>query len=429
MARRARRLARRGKLLGLAPLGQGQGGGVAGPDRFIGPPYYLLNDTFTTNRAAGAVNGTDAEPGPGRRLVVDTNGKLSLSGGNLLLATGGLAAGDPGLWYSGISRAPGRVMVASASYTTGVIEVGFDANQAGSLFDGARMTGTTLAVRAQGTQITVGAAAASTTYQFAVIQRAAGFFWFVKGGAFTNWTLVWLSSAGNSSFPGFTTTSTASVGTLSYLRVPATPWLPAPLLSDGFSTFATSAPTATDGLGHAEGIAGGLGAGGGGVWPYTQVGTWQASGGWANASALSSGSAIAYANAGKADIIASVKLTRSGGDGGLLLRFVDGNNFISCRHDGTNVLLIKKVAGVNTTVQSTAAIYVAGAELRVIATGSAFRVYYNNALVGSEQTISDAALQSPTNHGLYTTNTGNTFDDLVIYARGAGGEYAALDAF
>jgi hypothetical protein len=72
---------------------------------------------------------------------------------------------------------------------------------------------------------------------------------------------------------------------------------------------------------------------------------------------------------------------------------------------------------------------VAGAELRVTCEATKFRVYYNNAFIGSEQTISDAGLQSGANHGLYTTNTGNTFDDFVVRARGTGGEYAALDGF
>ena len=139
--------------------------------------------------------------------------------------------------------------------------------------------------------------------------------------------------------------------------------------------------------------------------------------------------AIAYRALSTADIIASVKVTRAGGDAGLILRYTDSNNHITCHHNGTNVVLLKKAAGVATTVQSTAATYVAGAELRVVADGTAFRVYYNNALVGSAQTISDAEIQSATNVGLYTTNTGNSFDDFTVYARGSGGQHAALDAF
>lgn len=40
----------------------------------------LLVDTFDTNRAAGSVNGTAAEPGAGVRTVVDTQSKLSITG-------------------------------------------------------------------------------------------------------------------------------------------------------------------------------------------------------------------------------------------------------------------------------------------------------------------------------------------------------------
>jgi lysophospholipase L1-like esterase len=54
-------------------------------------PEYLFRDLFTTDRAAGAVNGTAAEPGVGTRTVVDTAGQLSIAGGALTI---GAAAGD-----------------------------------------------------------------------------------------------------------------------------------------------------------------------------------------------------------------------------------------------------------------------------------------------------------------------------------------------
>ena len=42
-------------------------------------PAWLLYDQFTTIRAVTAVNGTAAEPGPGTRVVVDTESKLSIT--------------------------------------------------------------------------------------------------------------------------------------------------------------------------------------------------------------------------------------------------------------------------------------------------------------------------------------------------------------
>ena len=44
---------------------------------------YLLRDEFTSALAAGSVNGTAAEPGPGTRAVTDANSKLSITGGAL----------------------------------------------------------------------------------------------------------------------------------------------------------------------------------------------------------------------------------------------------------------------------------------------------------------------------------------------------------
>jgi len=38
---------------------------------------YLLRDEFHTDRAAGSVNGTPAEPGPGTRTAVEVDGQLT----------------------------------------------------------------------------------------------------------------------------------------------------------------------------------------------------------------------------------------------------------------------------------------------------------------------------------------------------------------
>ena len=392
--------------------------------------FYLLNDTFTTDLAAGAVNGTSAEPGPGTRAVVDTGSKAVLSSGRLVVASAAPGSGNPLLTYAAHVRSPGRFVKVEITPVSGAspARVGWNSAQGSGFgsdtlrFNASGVLGTTIGA-SESAQVGTWTAA---SYEVIVITRVSGLTYFIKGGAFTNWTLLWIANAGTTTplYPVIAAVNAGAGFSSDYIRSPELFWLPSPLLSDGFgATFGLS-----DGLGHAEGVAEGRGRGGDGL-PYTQGGTWANASGTASSTVLSGGtSSFTYAACGSADVIATVKFTRAGGDGGLLLRYADGNNFITCRHDGTNVLLIKKVANVNTTVQTTVVTYAAGAELRVIATGSAFRVYYNNALVGTEQTIADAALQTPANHGLYTTNVGNTFDDLVIYARGTGGEYAALDA-
>lgn len=417
-------MSKRARLLGNGLLGSG---GLNQPR----PRPWLINDDFTTSRAVGAVNGTFAEPGPSQRLVVDTLAKLSITGGALSFATGG-AANDPQLRHRpGVGRVGGRVMTADFTITAYGFETGWDSGLAGSSDDGIRMTSSTLNVRVNsGTVLGVAANALSTAYRVAIILRTAGAFYFIKGGAFTNWTLLWISTAGTyaSAYPMVSVTGATAVVTADRVRVARARWLPAPLLSDGFSTFATSALTAVDGRGHAEGVAGGLGSGGAGQWPYNQVGTWQASGGVASASALSGGVALAYMDVGALDLIATVKITWVGGTAGLIVRG-DANDHVRAVHTGTNAQLVKRVASVDTTLIDAVATYVAGAEIRVIAQGNAFRLFYNGAAVGSEQTIADASLNANGYAGLRTTDTGNTFDDLVVRARGTGGEYSALDAF
>lgn len=98
-------------------------------------------------------------------------------------------------------------------------------------------------------------------------------------------------------------------------------------------------------------------------------------------------------------------------------------NFLIAYHDGTNVKLDKNVGGTYTNLISAAATYSAGATLRVITYTSSgslkVRVYYNNALVGSEQTVSDAGIISNTKHGLFSTYSGNSFDNFTLWARGS----------
>lgn len=414
------------KLLGGAPLGQGQAGGVGSKDRHIGPPYYLLNDTFTTNRAAGAVSGTRAEPGPGLRTVgSDTGSKLSLSGGALVIASAAPGTNNPVLYWAPQTRPAGRTLIAECVPVAGnaPARVGWQTTGSFAAF-AFGSTSILFTTTNSANDAFTGSWTGGTTYKLAICLRASGAYYFVKGGAFTNWTLLSFSAAGSSTAPapGISAINAGAGISLNYLRVPSARWLPSPLASDGFSIWGTS-----DGYGHAEGVAGGIGAGGLGRLWSANVGTWGAPSGAAAASALSGGIAVATVDTGAADVIMTAKVTRSGGNAGVVVRYVDTSNYVYAIHNGTNAQLIKRVAGSETTLVNAAATYSAGAELRVGCEGQAFRLYYNNVLIGTQQTIADAGLASGTKQGLYTSNTGNTFDDFVVYARGSGGEYGVLD--
>lgn len=549
---------------------------TAGPSRFLGGGgiAWLLRDEFTTDRAAGAVNGTAAEPGPGTRTVVDTQSYLSISGGKLLATIAGAGGwGNPSLVYAGLSRVPGRFLVGSFSnlsadanrwvgWGNNSTPGGVDANTYLYLVSGTVWPGSTTTI----------AAAAATA--FALPLRATGCFFFSYISS--SWKLIWRSEIGTvaTMYPAFSAAG-HTVGNVEapYIRVPDALWLPTPLVSDGFATtFGTS-----DGLGHAEGIATGIGAGGGGVawtgatwsvsggkavntpvtfgaerltdgafenwgsatdltsWTETIVGTttinregtdihggtyavridvdasnssstiaqagavvankwyrfsvWAkseptaksvlvggvnspfVSGGyaftvtnsylqyvvdrWTNGTGLTLARSSAASSSIYIDDVSVVELTLSelissvsastanvvagvavtvvvGRAAGLCLNLDSASspaNFVLAYHDMMNACLLKCVAGVYTSLIATGATYSAGARLVVTKDGTAYRLYYNNALVGTEQTIADAGIISNTLHGLFSTDASNTLDDFVMYARGNEGQYASLDRY
>jgi hypothetical protein len=383
---------------------------------------YLLRDDFVTDRAAGAVNSTVAEPGPGTRAVVDANSKLTISSGLLSFATGGSAAGNPGLWYAQLSaRTAGRFCVARHTHSKQGVSTGFDTNQSGTLSESFRINGTTLGIVANSNNVTVESATADIPYQVCVALRAIGAMFLVKGGAFANWTLMFVSGAGNAQpYPGMGAIGTTTVATVDYYRIPSLLWTPNPVVSDGFgSTFGTS-----DGLGQAETSGPGVGVAGA-TWTQA-IGTWATSGGAVAAATLDSDVAVATVTASSADVLVGADLTHAAGEVGGVLRYTDASNHLRFYHDGTNAVLEQILADNTTSPISAATTYSAGAKMFVRCIGTAARLFYNNALVGSGSV--NAALTSA-KAGLYSTNTGNTIDNFVVYAAGTSGEYGFLNNF
>lgn len=76
---------------------------------------------------------------------------------------------------------------------------------------------------------------------------------------------------------------------------------------------------------------------------------------------------------------------------GMLIEYVDDNNFIMAlidRAQGKGQLLTR-VAGTFTSKVNANITYSAGAELKIIASGTTYQLWYNGAQVGTNQTISD----------------------------------------
>ena len=198
---------------------------------------WLLRDDFNDTRAAGAVNGTAATPGPGGpRAVADDNNRLTIGGGIANFASG-VGWADPGLWHAAVTRTAGRVYVVqctlAASDAYGAI--GWDNNQVGSPGSNAiEFDAGVLSARVAGTIRTVGAYTA-TAYNLAVILRSSGAYYLIMGGAFSNWTLLYIAASPNTAtiYPAISDHSTP--WTCDFSRIPDVLWNPPLLAYDTFT--------------------------------------------------------------------------------------------------------------------------------------------------------------------------------------------------
>lgn len=365
---------------------------------------YLLRDDFTDALAAGSVDGTDATPGPGARAAGSTG---EIVGGKYAL--GGSGATD-NLGYESHERAAGRIFYVSFSeITSGNGYFGFAAASLGFPSQGGGFH-----VYADRVQVYIGVEPIVDTHSGTIdvflIERASGMMMFTRKPAEAT-ELKFITDVWGTSTPLFPVSWNNSGLTceIDSVRIPDELWLPTPVASDGFG----SAFGVTDGLGHEEGIAGGIGVGGGSVTWVQSVGAWATGSGVASASALSSGIAYCTLQSSTADHFTSVKLTRSAGALGLVLRWVDANNYIRLYHDGTSIELVEVIGGTpQAALFAAAATFSAGAELVSHMAGTSIRVIYNNANV-STATV-DSALTG-LGVGLYTTDTGNSFDDFLVH--------------
>ncbi len=375
---------------------------------------YVVNDQFTTDRSGGAVNGSAAEPTGGNRVVVDTNNVLSITGGVLSFATGGLAAGDPGLWYSAITRDQGLTIIGSVTTpnpATNPMVFGFDSNQAGNIgSNGIQFTGGNIqAYEGASAKAIASSYTAGTTYQTAITLRSTGAYYFIKGGAYTNWTLIWSSALQSNTpvYPAVNVRVNPNIFSVDNMRVPFAFWLPTPL---AFDSFASAGASSSETTGPDSQTTSSL------SWT-DQIGTWSASGGTAAATALTGGIAARTLNPSTANVLIDTAVTRSLGNAGLVFRYQDSSNYLIAYHDGTNVKVDKVVAGVTTNVISGTGTYSAGATLRIITDGTLINLFYNGSRIGASTGATVTDFSTATIHGLYTTNTGNTFDNFTVWPR------------
>ncbi len=228
---------------------------------------YLLRDEFTTDDAAPVASPRTAEPGPGTLTLAQADGQFSISGGKLSFPAQSTPTwGDLGFFENvGRGRVTGRVLIGLFNFSTLQVCVFL------AWLRSATADVTAFANIANGFYLATGggalqppsAAAAgpnldavlvvSTDYKAAIVLRSVGCFRFLKGGAFANWTLLWVDALDNTAtvYPGFS--NSVAVGTLDYFRVRD---LPAPFTTDyGIATLHDAAPVSdTPAAGEANGI-------------------------------------------------------------------------------------------------------------------------------------------------------------------------------
>lgn len=385
--------------------------------------HYILRDEYNDTVALGAVNGTTPTPIGGARIAVDTESKLSIGVGNLILSGGKTTKDnrDPMSYYPTVTRAPGVMFLTQYNLITGAgynTYFGFASgltstpNGATVLVGGGYSLSTRTVVNGP-IDNTVGA----EEYQHAIVLRASGMFHFIRGGAYTNWTLLYPSNTENTAtlYPGFYNYN--GYGRIRYAKIPRVTWLPMPITSDSFAR-ANGLLGVTDGKGNPEnnGVTG---------FPWTaNIGNWSITTNVVNASTLIDGMAIATVDVLTPNVWVTTALTRSSGSLGIVVRYVDANNYVICYHDGTSIKVDEVIAGTSTNLLTTANSY-ANRIMRVLCDGSLVRVVYND-VVFTDITL--AGSLTGTKFGLYSTNTSNNHTQFVVWSRN-GANYDQISKY
>ena len=383
---------------------------------------FLLRDDFTDTLAAGSVNGTLATPGPGTRQVVDTENKLSVGSGNLVSA-GGKATpeyGDPGFWLiNPVTRLYGQILMYQILNTgvSGLVKYGFDANLVKNITTNTflrQSNGTTLADSGGSARFV---ATAETTW-LAFVLRTAGIYAFIKGAVSTGgvWKLIYLEGADTTTPLYVSSHIYSSNAPVSSIRVPLSRFPIAVLAYDAFTRAALGSTEAT---GPDSQAAPAL------AWT-NQVGTVAISGNKAIATVVPVDRAICTVPLGTANHIVSAALVKGTTGAGIILRYQDVDNYVYCWHNGTNLQLVKRVAGVETALVDTAATYAAGRVIYAVSDGTSGEAFYYDIKIGATQTI-PASTYTPC--GLIFFDTDSTLDIFTAYARGNEGQYSMLDKY
>lgn len=415
-----------------SPAGAAAAPGYFGvPQGGRAPVLHRVYDQFLTDAGAPLASPRTCEPGPGGPATInDAQNLFSIAGGRLVKGTGAARAK---ITFGSYPRTPGLIFLGSYIKPTGSARSmdysGWYNASSGTISAYELAINQSSASRwlGVGWSATVGpvittALTDDVEYNFALPLGSVGGQVFVKGGTeYPNWTLLYVVKTGSADpvYPGYQAYNT-DVGSYGFVDVPWVRWLAAPA---AYATF-------DDAFAVTEGYAGdgGLGAGGGGLTWTTQLGTIVSSGGSIHATALGgtgSDRAIATVPVTSAYNLIYATLTKGTTGCGLVTHYTDADNYHYCWHNGTNLITVERLAGVETTKITAAAAYSAGAWANLVATNSSTqRAYYNQTqLVGTASTF-NTGLLAP-NVGVIFFDTDSTIGQFEAYERGNEGQYDA----
>ena len=164
-----------------------------------GAVSYLLRDLFTTDRAAGSVNGTAAEPGPGTRSATDTGSNFVITG-NKAVASGIAGAADPSFGYSdAIERVAGRTIKYNIKYISSRGHSGLciSATPTAPIYGIYEPGGILIVIQpAQNGYVSF---VNGTTYTIWITLFTSGAAMWAQGGVYTNPELIFVTSRYNTS--------------------------------------------------------------------------------------------------------------------------------------------------------------------------------------------------------------------------------------
>jgi hypothetical protein len=326
---------------------------------------YLLRDEFNTDQAAPLPSSRACEPGPGTLTIADAGNRLSVAGGTLQYATHATVAAASAM-SPAVTHAAGRAVLMLA---TPVTQAGSNAIYGWSPNTNSRLGFTSanyVVVRATFVGVGSDALALNTANNLAVVRRAGGGAWYVKGGR-----LVWVDAVVDTTSlsAGVNVSGLSESGSVDSLRVTD---LDPPWDTDyGIST---------------QRLAGGVAA----------------------------GTAFAHTP----DCLVEFTLTTRPTAGSTLVRFrkQDATNYWECEVNAAgDIRLNEVVAGANTNRAVTTAVVLAGHRVVVIVDAGVIRGYSNNVL---RWTYSSAVnFQAATAGELNALGTGGVVSDLIGWPR------------